>query len=88
MYVTSQLVLFEVEMICVHKLNKKKTDRYFLNAEFIQIVESTPDTMISLSTGEKYLVAESIEEVIDKVLEYKRLIQNKFNPVSRSINED
>lgn len=75
-------------MICVHKLNKKKTDRYYLNAEFIQIVESTPDTMISLSTGEKYLVSESIEEVVTKILEYKRLTQSKFNPASRSVDED
>ncbi|PCJ21116.1 MAG: flagellar protein [Candidatus Cloacimonadota bacterium] len=74
-------------MICVHKLNKKKTDRYFLNAEFIQIVESTPDTMISLTTGEKYLVSESIEEVVEKIIEYKRLIQSRFNSVNRSVNE-
>ncbi|MCJ8346542.1 flagellar FlbD family protein, partial [bacterium] len=66
-------------MICVHKLNKKKTDRYFINADFIQLVESTPDTMISLNTGEKYLVLESVEEIVSKIIEYKRLIQVRFN---------
>lgn len=46
---------------------------FILNADLIEFVESTPDTHITLVTGKKILVRESPEEIIDRVLEYRRL---------------
>lgn len=43
-----------------------------VNAELIEFVESSPDTIITLTTGHKYLVKESVDEVIEKVKEYRR----------------
>jgi flagellar protein FlbD len=40
----------------------------------IQVVESTPDTVISLTTETKVVVKENSEEVIRRIIEYKRLI--------------
>ena len=47
-----------------------------LNAEHIERIERTPDTLIALINGETYLVQESPEELIDRVVGYKRLLQH------------
>lgn len=47
---------------------------FVLNAELIREVEATPDTVITLTTGQKLLVRESVEAVGRAVLEYKRAI--------------
>lgn len=55
-------------MIRLTKLNRAD---FILNCELIETIESTPDTVITTTTGKKYVVAETIEEVVDKVLQYK-----------------
>lgn len=62
-------------MINVTRFNDTQ---FILNAEFIQTVEETPDTVITLTNGTKYIVKESCEEIKDKVLEYKRSIFSAF----------
>jgi flagellar protein FlbD len=47
---------------------------FVLNAEFIQTVESNPDTHVVLFNGHSYVVLEDREEVIRRVLEYRRLV--------------
>lgn len=58
------------------KLTKFNGLRFFLNAEIIRSVESTPDTVITLLSGEKILVKESPEEVTGKIIAYKRKVHN------------
>ena len=58
-------------MIYLTRLNG---NRFVLNAEIIREVEATPDTIVTLSTGQKIMVAESVDEVVQEVLEYKRAI--------------
>ena len=53
--------------------------RFVLNCDLIQTVEETPDTVITLTTGTKYVVKESCEEIKKKVLEYKRSIISVLN---------
>lgn len=43
-----------------------------VNADMVEFVEKTPDTVISLSTGRKIVVRESVDDVIDRVVNYKR----------------
>lgn len=62
-------------MIEVTKLNDEK---FVLNAELIKTVEATPDTVITITTGNKYIVRESVEEIIQKVVAYKRQIFTNF----------
>jgi len=45
-----------------------------INAELVQFVESKPDTIITLTTGEKIIVKESRDEVVNRVIRYKQLI--------------
>ena len=47
-----------------------------VNADLIEHVEVTPDTVVALTTGQKFLVLEPAEEVVEKVLEYRRAILN------------
>jgi len=55
-------------------LTRLNGSRFLLNAEMIREVEATPDTIITLSTGQKIMVRESVEEVGEAVLHYKRAI--------------
>ncbi len=45
-----------------------------VNADLIEFVERTPDTLVSLTTGKKLMVKESVEDVVNKVIYYRRLI--------------
>ncbi|HUA21577.1 MAG TPA: flagellar FlbD family protein [Bryobacteraceae bacterium] len=57
-----------------------------LNADLIEHVEITPDTVIAMTTGQKFMVTESADEVIQKVIEFRRLIANR--PEARPPCED
>lgn len=43
-----------------------------VNAEMIETLEATPDTIVTLVNGKKMIVKESTEEVIDRIVTYKR----------------
>lgn len=43
-----------------------------INADLIEFLEATPDTIVCLTTGKKVVVKESIEEIIDRVAAFKR----------------
>ena len=47
---------------------------FFVNAELIEGVETTPDTVLSLGSGRKLVVQEPAEEIVHRVLEYRRSI--------------
>ena len=47
-----------------------------LNADLIEHVETTPDTVISLTNGQKFVVLESTDDVIRKVVEFRREISS------------
>ncbi|MGL4739094.1 MAG: flagellar FlbD family protein [Cellulosilyticaceae bacterium] len=55
-------------MINVTKINGKEIT---LNAELIEIIEQTPDTIITLTTGKKVIVSETREAIVEKVIAYK-----------------
>jgi len=48
-----------------------------LNSDLIEHVEATPDTVIALTNGQKLVVLESAEQVVQKVIEFRRLIANR-----------
>lgn len=51
-----------------------------LNSDLIEHIEVTPDTVISLTTGQKFVVLESPAEVIERVVEFRRSINERFCP--------
>ncbi len=58
-------------MIELTKLNEKK---FLLNADLIETVEETPDTVITLVSGKKIIVKESRQEVKNLVISYRKII--------------
>jgi len=58
-------------MIRVTRLNNKE---FFVNAELILYVEEKPDTIITLTNGEVFTVKESAEQVVERIIDYKRKI--------------
>jgi len=55
-------------MITITRINGKEM---VINAELIEFVETTPDTIISTTSGKKILVLDTVEEVIKKVIKYR-----------------
>ena len=45
-----------------------------VNADLIETVEATPDTVITLTTGKKIVITDGVEDIIKKVMGYKREI--------------
>lgn len=58
-------------MIKLTRLNDKV---FVLNDDLIQLMDVTPDTIIKLTNGNTVVVKESIDEVIEKIIKYKRKI--------------
>ncbi|EPR13083.1 flagellar FlbD family protein [Ruminiclostridium papyrosolvens] len=55
-------------MIRLTRLNKTS---FVLNSDLIECFESTPDTVITLTNGKKYVVCENVDEVVKKVMQFK-----------------
>lgn len=65
----------QLVMIEVTKLNGTTV---LINADIIETVEETPDTVISFTTGKKLIVKESRQEVKNLVKSYKRDIMTTW----------
>lgn len=63
-------------MIKVKRLNGGE---FVINCDLIEVLEETPDTVITLTTGHKFVVKESIDTIIEKIKEFKRDINIKIN---------
>lgn len=59
-------------MISVTRLNGNP---FVMNAELIKTIESTPDTMITLVSGEHVIVREPVDEVVRRAVTYCRSIR-------------
>jgi len=69
-------------MIKLHKLNGSEV---VVNAELIESLEPGQETVVSLATGNRFIVRESADEVTQKVLEYRRQVNvsgKVVNPIS------
>jgi flagellar protein FlbD len=54
------------------KLTRLAGEAFILNAELIRYVEARPDTFVTLTTGERLVVKESMEEVLRRAIDYQR----------------
>ena len=59
-------------MIRLTRLNDRP---FVLNAEQIRTVEQTPDTMITLLSGDQLVVKETPEEVVQRAIEFARRVR-------------
>jgi flagellar protein FlbD len=61
----------EQAMIQLTRLNNQPL---IVNSDLIKFVEQAPDTVLTLTTGEKIVVLESSEQVLEKVIEFRRTL--------------
>ncbi|MBR6336696.1 MAG: flagellar FlbD family protein [Ruminococcus sp.] len=60
-------------------LTRQNDTQFALNDDLIETIEECPDTTIKLTNGKIYIVAESMAEVIDKIVEHRRqCVSNVF----------
>ena len=53
------------------QLTRLNSEEFALNTDLIERLEATPDTVLTLIDGTKYVVSEPIEEVIDRVIQFR-----------------
>ena len=63
-------------MIKLTKFNSKtnKKGEFVLNAEIIETIEETPDTVVTLTNGKKLIVDEPMAEIARRVMKYRRAL--------------
>ncbi|MCC5813571.1 MAG: flagellar FlbD family protein [Leptospira sp.] len=61
-------------MIVVHRL---KGEEFVINANLIETIEASPDTVITLTTERKFIVREKLPEVLEMVKNYHREVLQK-----------
>lgn len=64
-------------MITLTRLNG---DRFVVNAEAIRYVEERPDTTLTMIGGERVIVSESMREVVERSIDYGRLLRAVMAP--------
>ena len=57
-------------------LTKINSEEIVLNSDLIEMIESVPDTMIVLVSGDRVFVQECPEEVVSRVVDFRRRILN------------
>ena len=52
------------------ELTRLNNEKIVVNADLIEFLERTPDTLVTTSTGKKLMVKETIDEVVEKVIAF------------------
>ena len=60
------------------ELTRFNGNSFAINSELILYADETPDTILTLTTGEKLMVRESLAEVIDRIVEYRKRIYERL----------
>lgn len=58
-------------MILLRRLNGTE---FGINADLIERIEITPDTVVSLVDGTKYVVADTVDEVVERIIAFRARI--------------
>jgi flagellar protein FlbD len=58
---------------------------FYVNAEFIQTVQSSPDTHIVLINDKSFVVREPDREVVARIVEYKRTVASSGGTLLRAV---
>ena len=65
-------------MIHLTRLNRTPL---FLNSDLIEHLQSTPDTVITQTSGHNFMVLESPEEIISRIVQYRRRVTSQLPTV-------
>jgi len=64
-------------MIQLTRLNNSSIT---INSDLIKFVEQSPDTVITLLNGEKILVRESAEQILERIIQFRRRVLSGMSP--------
>jgi flagellar protein FlbD len=67
------------------KLSRLDGEQFILNADLIRYVECRPDTFITLTSGDRIVVTETMDEVLDRAVRYQQTKQMLPSPVARNV---
>ncbi|MEO6866556.1 MAG: flagellar FlbD family protein [Gaiellales bacterium] len=56
-------------MIELHRIHG--TNAFYVNPDLIEVMESCPDTVITLVNKHRYVIAEPVSEVVDKIIAFR-----------------
>ena len=57
------------------KLTRLSGEEFILNADLIRFIEARPDTYITLTTNERFVVREGADEVVRRSIDYARSVR-------------
>ena len=72
-------------MLEVTRLNGQKI---VINCDLIEYIDANPDTTISLTTNNRYVVKESVEEVLTRIINYKKEIFSQNININKNNKEE
>lgn len=72
-------------MIALRRLNGQE---FILNADLIETLEATPDTVVTLSNGKKIIVKNKLEEIVRKAIKYRQLCNTAVQIVKQDGSND
>ena len=56
------------------RLTRLSHEEFVLNSDLIETLDATPDTVITLTTGQRLRVQESTDQVVSRIVEFRRAI--------------
>jgi flagellar protein FlbD len=62
------------------QLTRLNTHPLTVNSDLIKFIEQSPDTLITLVNGEKIVVRESVQEVLERIVEFRRCVLQTIVP--------
>ena len=66
------------------KLTRLDGEAFILNADLIRYVECRPDTFVTLTSGDRIVVSESMDDVVERCVRYQQ--QKHFMPIPHAKN--
>ena len=67
------------------QLTRLNNSPLIVNSDLVKFVEQSPDTVITLVNGEKILVREKADEVLSRIVEFRRLVLQGIVPIATHI---
>lgn len=66
------------------RLTRLDGREFIINAELIEGFEATPETVIALTIDKRIIVKESVDEVLEQIIHYKRLVFSEW-PIKKNL---
>jgi flagellar protein FlbD len=64
------------------QLTRLNNSALIVNSDLVKFVEQSPDTVITLINGEKILVREKADEVLNRIVEFRRSVMQGIIPIA------